>query len=155
MLKTVYNYGTENEPLYKANDIGKLLNLSNIRTSINNFEDDEKYLLKKIDSNGILRNTNMITYKGIKRLICSSRKLESINLCLELGIDYDTKIISKEIHFILEIKKAFNGIKMIEQFKCLNYRIDLYFIDYKLAIEEGSTMIRIGSSIFGSRPAKD
>jgi very-short-patch-repair endonuclease len=31
--------------------------------------------------------------------------------------------------------KVFNGEKMITQYKVIGYRIDLYFLDYKLAIE--------------------
>ena len=55
-----------------------------------------------------------------------------------------------------ELKVLFDGIKMSffrkeESFKELSMGMSG---DYKLAIEEGSTMIRIGSNIFGARKIK-
>ena len=60
-----------------------------------------------------------------------------------------------------QIKQEFNSLKQFfEKFKfpvfeTLNCKIETLSIgmssDYKIAIEEGSTMVRIGSSIFGDR----
>ncbi|KEQ29628.1 alanine racemase [Pedobacter antarcticus 4BY] len=55
-----------------------------------------------------------------------------------------------------ELKVLFDGIKVsffrkIDTFKELSMGMSG---DYKLAIEEGSTMIRVGSSIFGTRKIK-
>ena len=52
-----------------------------------------------------------------------------------LGVKYDIKIIAKETQFINQIKIAFSNLDMKEQFQCLNYRIDIYFPMFKLAIE--------------------
>ena len=56
-----------------------------------------------------------------------------------------------------ELKVLFDGIKVSffrkeDSFKELSMGMSG---DYKLAIEEGSTMVRIGSSIFGARKIKD
>jgi pyridoxal phosphate enzyme (YggS family) len=55
-----------------------------------------------------------------------------------------------------QIKKEFDNLKSIyDKFKIHNSQFTILSMgmsgDYKLAIDCGSTMIRIGSSIFGSR----
>jgi uncharacterized pyridoxal phosphate-containing UPF0001 family protein len=55
-----------------------------------------------------------------------------------------------------ELKVFFDGIKLSffrkeDSFKEISTGMSA---DYKLAIEEGSTMVRIGSSIFGKRIIK-
>ncbi len=51
-----------------------------------------------------------------------------------------------------QIRQEFNAVKHLQtihpQFKVLSFGMSS---DYKIAIEEGSTMVRIGSSIFGER----
>lgn len=55
-----------------------------------------------------------------------------------------------------QIRNEFKGLKkLFLQLQTLNFKLQTLSIgmssDYKIAIEEGSTMIRIGSSIFGER----
>jgi uncharacterized pyridoxal phosphate-containing UPF0001 family protein len=55
-----------------------------------------------------------------------------------------------------ELKVLFDGVKLSyfrkeDSFKELSMGMSS---DYKIAIEEGSTMVRIGSSIFGKRKTK-
>jgi pyridoxal phosphate enzyme (YggS family) len=83
-------------------------------------------------------------------------ELKNIRICGLMGIASNTdneKVIKAEFY---ELKMLFDGIK------ASFYRKDDYFnilsmgmsSDYKLAIEEGSTMVRIGSTIFGRRVIK-
>ena len=56
----------------------------------------------------------------------------------------------------LQIRNEFKGLKkLFLQLQTLNLKLQTLSMgmssDYKIAIEEGSTMIRIGSSIFGER----
>ena len=54
----------------------------------------------------------------------------------ELGINIvDNKIISKEAETLNCILKAFKGHDMREQYSVDGYRVDLYFLYHKLAIE--------------------
>lgn len=82
--------------------------------------------------------------------------LTNIRICGLMGIASNTdkeKVIKAEIY---ELKMLFDGIK------ASFYRKDEFFntlsmgmsSDYKLAIAEGSTMVRIGSTIFGKRIIK-
>ena len=59
-----------------------------------------------------------------------------------------------------QVHREFQSLKGIfDQLKASNFQDNAYFKeismgmsgDYQIAIEEGSTMIRVGSSIFGGR----
>ena len=60
---------------------------------------------------------------------------ESCNLKRNLGFTLHHVINTKEQTLINPIKVAFEGENMQKQYTALNYRIDLYFHKYKLAIE--------------------
>ncbi|GAA4792412.1 YggS family pyridoxal phosphate-dependent enzyme [Olivibacter ginsenosidimutans] len=79
--------------------------------------------------------------------------LENVRIVGLMGIATNTdneKVIKEEFY---ELKTLFNGIKTSffrknDQFKELSMGMSS---DYKIAIEQGSTMIRLGSTIFGAR----
>ena len=60
---------------------------------------------------------------------------ESCNLKKKLGFTLHDEINTKEQTVINSIKDAFEGENMQSQYTVLNYRIDLYFHKYKLAVE--------------------
>ena len=60
---------------------------------------------------------------------------ESCNLKRNLGFKLDDVINTKEQAIINSIKDAFEGEGMQTQYTIIGYRIDLYFLEYKLAIE--------------------
>lgn len=83
--------------------------------------------------------------------------LKNIRITGLMGIATNTKNEKQLKVEFNELKIFFEGIKLSffrkeESFKELSMGMSN---DYKIAIEEGSTMVRIGSSIFGSRPLKD
>uniref|UniRef100_A0A6C0LNZ0 Bro-N domain-containing protein n=1 Tax=viral metagenome TaxID=1070528 RepID=A0A6C0LNZ0_9ZZZZ len=124
-----------NEPpytLYCANDIGKILNIPSIRSITRNLE--KKYINKK--TKGGIQKITYIPYKSLLKLLTKSRK----NSCMEFAKYINLDIISKyclsiETDIISCILKTFDGHVMIPQYKVDNYRIDLFFPEYKLAIE--------------------
>ena len=67
--------------------------------------------------------------------IMDCRTDESCNLKRNLGFRLHDVINTKEQTVINSIKDAFEGENMQTQYTVLNYRIDLYFHKYKLAIE--------------------
>lgn len=80
-------------------------------------------------------------------------ELKNVRIAGLMGIATNTenpKLISEEFY---ELKTLFKGIKLTY------FRKDDYFkelsmgmsSDYKIAIEQGSTMVRLGSTIFGKR----
>ena len=53
-----------------------------------------------------------------------------------MGIDvYEHKYVRKETTTLSHVQEAFKREEMIEQYNVDGYRIDLYFPEYKLAIE--------------------
>lgn len=84
------------------------------------------------------------------------QELKNIRVVGLMGIATNTKNekqIAIEFH---ELKVLFDGIKLsffrkYDAFKEISTGMSA---DYKIAIEEGSTMVRIGSSIFGKRIIK-
>jgi prophage antirepressor-like protein len=58
----------------RANEIGSLLDIVNIRSSIQNFEDDEMVVRKVYDQKGAMQDTKFLTSRGVYRLLYSSKK---------------------------------------------------------------------------------
>nr|WP_068889614.1 YggS family pyridoxal phosphate-dependent enzyme [Pedobacter panaciterrae] len=82
--------------------------------------------------------------------------LENIRIVGLMGIASNNASEKQTLDEFIELKVLFDGIKVSF------FRKDDYFKevsmgmsgDYKLAIEAGSTMVRVGSSIFGKRKIK-
>ena len=121
----------EKEPVYCASDIGKILKLKNIRTSLlNNYD---KVNIKR-DTNGGKQSICFITYSGLYRLLSKSRK--GIDFSNKLNIDITSKIYTCiEADTIKCIIQSFENEEMIHQYKITPYIVDLYFPKYKLIIE--------------------
>ena len=66
----------DNKKIYyfKANDIGKALNLTNIAVSIQSYDEDEKVVRKAYDLRGCEQNTIFLTSRGVYRLLYNSKK---------------------------------------------------------------------------------
>ena len=71
----------DNKKIYcfKASDIGKALNLINIRTSIQNFDEDEVVVRSTYDTINREQNTLFLTSQGVYRLLFNSKKPEARN----------------------------------------------------------------------------
>ena len=67
-------YGTLDDPLFKANDIGTLLGLKHIRSTINGYSKDDVRTMDVIDSIGRNQNTTMLTESGLYKILFASRK---------------------------------------------------------------------------------
>jgi len=65
--------GTLENPLFQANQIGKLLEISNIRESLRDFTDNERVVILT-DTRGGSQETNFLTEFGLYRLLGRSRK---------------------------------------------------------------------------------
>ena len=82
--------------------------------------------------------------------------LQNIRIVGLMGIATNTKNEKQIATEFNELKVFFDGIKISffrkdDTFKEISSGMSA---DYKIAIEEGSTMVRIGSSIFGKRIIK-
>ena len=82
--------------------------------------------------------------------------LKNVRITGLMGIASNTKIEKQINDEFQELKVLFDGIK-ISYFRKDDFFKEISMgmsADYKLAIEQGSTMVRIGSSIFGKRVIK-
>jgi hypothetical protein len=128
---------SENTPytLYNAADIGKILGFGNIRSIIREFDENEKVKISKKTKGGN-QDISYITYQSLEKILLKSRKPESIELSKLLEIDKKTKYYTCiETDIIQCLLTTFDGNIMIPQYRIDNYRIDLYFPEYLLAIE--------------------
>ena len=120
--------------IYKINDIEKLFKFKSLRRS--SFYQLQDKVTIKDETPGGIQNVGFLTYKGLLKLICNSRKQIPEEFIKYLEIDINsTKFICIETDTIDCILNTFEGEEYILQYKILNYRIDLYFPKYKLAIE--------------------
>lgn len=77
-----------------------------------------------------------MTIDMAKEVCIISRNPKSIQIGRELGINYDARVVPcKEGQTLNAIMQAFNGENMECQLYVSPYKVDLYFKDYKLAIE--------------------
>lgn len=108
-------YGTYEEPLFKAKDIGDLLEIKDIRTTIRDFDKDEWHTMPVIDSLGRSQETNMLTEQGLYKLLMISRRLEAksfqkwvYNIIKEIRLrgkyDLEEKLKQKEIEYQMQIE---------------------------------------------------
>lgn len=65
--------GTHQEPLFRANDIGEILEMSNIRAHIQHFDKSEK-VVNTIDTLGGSQQVTFLTEKGLYKILFKSRK---------------------------------------------------------------------------------
>lgn len=65
--------GTHDEPLFRASDIGEILEMSNIRATIHAFDDSEK-VVNSIDTPGGSQQVTFLTEKGLYKVLFKSRK---------------------------------------------------------------------------------
>lgn len=63
----------DEEPLFEADQVGKVLNMGNIRSTVSNFP---SYMtpVHSMDGNGGIRNKTFLTEQGLYRLLFKSRK---------------------------------------------------------------------------------
>jgi len=66
--------GTFDEPLFRASDIGKVLEIVNIRQDLKNLEDSDKHGVYITDSIGREQETTFLTEKGLYKILFRSRK---------------------------------------------------------------------------------
>jgi len=65
--------GTYDNPLFRASDVGVVLEISNIRTSIQQFNDTEK-VVHTMDTLGGTQDVTFLTEKGLYKVLFKSRK---------------------------------------------------------------------------------
>jgi prophage antirepressor-like protein len=74
LSQTITIKGTVNNPLFRASDIGSILEISNVRQTIKDFDNTEKVAVSIADSIGREQNVSFLTELGLYQLLFVSRK---------------------------------------------------------------------------------
>lgn len=122
------------------NASAKIKKTINCLLEIHIAEEDSKYGLTFDQCHALLQNNNW-------------KNLKYTNIVGVMGMATDTDNIEKIRSEFRTLKQFFEELKQ-SYFKDFNYFSEISMgmsHDYQIAIEEGSTMVRIGSSIFGER----
>jgi prophage antirepressor-like protein/uncharacterized protein YnzC (UPF0291/DUF896 family) len=67
-------YGSHEEPLFKAKDIGDLLGIKDIKSSIRDFDENMSVIYSIHDTNGVKQEMIMLTEFGLYEVLFTSRK---------------------------------------------------------------------------------
>ena len=146
--------GTQDEPLFQANQIGKILDIKKIRNTIQNFNEDEK-CAHSMGTPGGEQKCLFLTEKGLYRLLGQSRKPIAktfqgwmVNVIQEIRIngiyqlkqenEVDRQLLQKkhkkDIHNILIEKNQYKNVVYIVQFEDETYE------------KENKILIKIGNT---------
>lgn len=72
----IFNEETKNKTQYyfRASDVGNIVGIVNIHTSIANFKSKEMVIRPAVDQKGVLQNTKFLTSTGVYKLLYASKK---------------------------------------------------------------------------------
>ena len=124
-----------NRLLFKAKDLGAVLQLGNVNSSLVGVSIKDKVLISN-RINGGLQKLTYLTCDGAKQLVCRSRSVHAPKLAKLLGIVViDNMYVPVETSAVNYLLKVFEGLTVVPQYNCMGYRIDLYFPIHKVAVE--------------------
>jgi hypothetical protein len=141
--------------LYCVRGLQKILNIKNIKEIIRTYDLDKK--CKKIGNTlGGAQIKNYLKYNGLIYFLATRKKIEALDFCKICDIKLEQKFYSRiEFDTFKCILDAFKDEIMISQYIVNKYRIDLYFPDYKLAIECDENHKNIDADIKRENDIKD
>lgn len=142
--------GTLENPLFQANQIGKLLEISNIRETLRDFTDNEKVCVTLTDTS-IIRERNFLTEFGLYRLLGRSRKpiahkfqewmvtvLKEIRINGIYKLKQENEVDRKLYQYKCELSTHNTLLKAYDK-KNIVYICKLYNVENKYVIKIGST----------------
>ncbi len=159
--------GDYNNPIFRASDIGEILEMGNIRTSIINFDESEK-VVHTMDTLGGLQQVTFLTEKGLYKVLFKSRKTiaeifqnwvcEVIKEIRLKGVYDLQKVIIEKNNQLLDLEEKKNNEldqklaqqKILEREKILlnEYATigSIFYIIKVKTLENGQYIIKIGES---------
>jgi prophage antirepressor-like protein len=159
--------GTCEEPLFRANDIGEILEMSNIRAHIQHFNESEK-VVNSIDTLGGSQQVTFLTEKGLYKVLFKSRKpiaerfqnwvcevIKEIRLNGVYDLQKQLEKQKTEIQLLEDIKNKETEEKLMKQKELDNekYLLKQYAMSGPLVyvikvktFENGTYIIKIGES---------
>jgi prophage antirepressor-like protein len=158
--------GTMESPIFRASDVGEVLEMGNIRTTIQHFDDTEK-VVHSMDTLGGIQNITFLTEKGLYKVLFKSRKpiaekfqnwvcnvIKEIRLSGTYVLQQQLERANQEIQGMEEKnKQEWEKNKALEREKILrrDYATNgplIYIIRVK-SFDNGQYIIKIGESSKG------
>lgn len=158
--------GTMKDPLFKANDIGNILEITNIKQNLKDLEDDEKTTID-IPTPGGIQSVNFLTETGLYKILFKSRKpiaqkfqkwvcevIKEIRLNGQYKLENELQIKNDKLNKLENEKKNLEvtnkNISVLEKQKLLLEQFNreeaiVYIIKVK-TLENGEYIVKIGES---------
>jgi prophage antirepressor-like protein len=162
--------GTKTDPLFRASDIGVVLEISNIRTSIMDFDESEK-VVHSMNTLGGNQDVTFLTEKGLYKMLFRSRKpiaqrfqnwvcevIKEIRINGLYELQKELEQTKNEISVIETTKSKEMEEKLIKQkeldnekflLKQFNNAGNMVYIIKVKTFENGSYVVKIGESRIG------
>jgi prophage antirepressor-like protein len=99
---------------FKANDIGKVLNLTNIAVSIQNYDEDERVIRKAYDTTHREQDTTFLTSQGVYRLLYNSKKEIAKKFRKWAGSILDDIIFNESIELKKQLEEKETQMKLLQ-----------------------------------------
>ena len=163
--------GTKTDPLFRASDIGIILEINNIRMSIIDFDESEKRAVSSTDSTGRMQEVTFLTEKGLYKVLFRSRKpiaqkfqnwvcevIKEIRLNGLYELQKELEQTKNEMSAIETTKNKEMEEKLIKQkeldnekflLKQFNNAGNMVYIIKVKTFENGSYVVKIGESRIG------
>ena len=163
--------GTKTDPLFRASDIGIILEINNIRMSIIDFDESEKRAVSSTDSTGRMQEVTFLTEKGLYKVLFRSRKpiaqrfqnwvcevIKEIRLNGIYELQKELEQTKNEMSAIETTKNKEMEDKLIKQkeldnekflLKQFNNAGNMVYIIKVKTYENGSYVVKIGESRIG------
>lgn len=137
IFKIRYIENDDNVKWFIAKDICIILGVTNITSTLQNIKKDwtKRYKIKIKNGTGGIQNMILINLDAVKKILQNSRSINKDKILSSLKIDLDIIYDFKESSNLKIICASFKNLKQELQYQVNRYRIDLYFPEYKLAIE--------------------
>ena len=163
--------GTKTDPLFRASDIGIILEINNIRMSIIDFDESEKRAVSSTDSTGRMQDVTFLTEKGLYKVLFRSRKpiaqrfqnwvcevIKEIRINGLYELQKELEQTKNEMSVIEKTKNKEMEEKLIKQkeldnekflLKQFNNAGNMVYIIKVKTYENGSYVVKIGESRIG------
>ena len=163
--------GTKTDPLFRASDIGIILEINNIRMSIIDFDESEKRAVSSTDSTGRMQDVTFLTEKGLYKVLFRSRKpiaqrfqnwvcevIKEIRINGLYELQKELEQTKNEMSVIETTKNKEMEEKLIKQkeldnekflLKQFNNAGNMVYIIKVKTFENGSYVVKIGESRIG------
>ena len=164
--------GTYDNPLFRASDVGVVLEISNIRTSIQQFNDTEK-VVHTMDTLGGTQDVTFLTEKGLYKVLFKSRKpiaekfqnwvcdiIKEIRVNGKYELEKQLEQAKNEIIQIDETNKKEMTIKVQREREQILLREfgacgSLVYIIKVKSFDDGTYIVKIGESRIGAKARYD